>query len=44
MKDEKEKKETFDDNKIEFTKGLDKEAFDVIKRLYDKTFKELVDR
>ena len=33
-----------EDEKVEFTKELDEEAFDVIKRLYDKTFKDLVDR
>ncbi|MBU8772157.1 hypothetical protein [Cytobacillus oceanisediminis] len=32
------------DKEIHFVKELDQEAFDVIQRLYDKTFKELVDR
>lgn len=29
---------------VNFAKTLDKEAFDVINRLYGNTFKELVDR
>ncbi|MGG0936987.1 hypothetical protein ABHN11_12865 [Brevibacillus centrosporus] len=37
------KKETCQEE-IEFEKELDKKAFDVVKRLYDKTFKDLVDK
>jgi hypothetical protein len=44
MKEEKEPyKDKEEENEI-FEKELDEEALDVIKRLYDKTFKELVDR
>jgi hypothetical protein len=44
MKDEKEiKKDNEEENEI-FENELDEEALNVIKRLYDKTFKELVDR
>jgi hypothetical protein len=42
------KEEEFGKNQEEeidkFEKELDQDALDVIKRLYDKTFKELVDR
>lgn len=40
---EEERKEEQQED-IVFTKELDMEAIDVIFRLYDKTFKELVDR
>lgn len=32
------------DNEVQFVTELDHEAFSVILRLYDKTFRELVDR
>lgn len=44
MNEDKEGKKNQDENEGVFEKELDVEAFDVIKRLYDKTFKELVDR
>ena len=44
MKEEKELSGKLEDKEEIFEKELDKEALDVIKRLYDKTFKELVDR
>jgi hypothetical protein len=33
-----------EDNEIKFAKELDHEAFNVILRLYNKTFKALVDK
>lgn len=46
MKEEKDlvKNEKHEDEEAIFEKELNEEALDVIKRLYDKTFKELVDR
>jgi hypothetical protein len=44
MKDEKDFEKNQDTETDLFEKELDQEALDVIKRLYDKTFKELVDR
>ncbi|MCM3034256.1 hypothetical protein [Niallia sp. MER 6] len=45
---EKEKNENItagcDDDEIIFTMELDLEAFNVILRLYDNTFRDLVDR
>jgi len=32
------------EEEVQFAKEIDAEALDVIKRLYDKTFRELVDR
>lgn len=43
MNNEKDLKKEQEETEI-FEKELDQEALDVIKRLYDKTFKELVDR
>lgn len=43
----KKEKDNFNEQDVEtevFEKELNEEALDVIKRLYDKTFKELVDR
>lgn len=44
MNEEKEQKIVAEETDIVFEKEIDEEALDVIKRLYDKTFKELVDR
>lgn len=47
---EKEKEESInnealkEDDKIEWAKEINEEAFNVILRLYDKTIKDLVDR
>ncbi len=43
MNNEKDLKKEQEETEI-FEKELNQEALDVIKRLYDKTFKELVDR
>ena len=43
MKEDKNQMDNQEDQEI-FEKELDQDALDVIKRLYDKTFKELVDR
>lgn len=44
MKEEKDLVKNQEEEKDIFEKELDQDALDVIKRLYDKTFKELVDR
>jgi hypothetical protein len=44
MKDEKDLAKNQEEELDLFEKELDPDALDVIKRLYDKTFKELVDR
>jgi hypothetical protein len=44
MKDDKDLVENQEEETDLFEKELDQVALDVIKRLYDKTFKELVDR
>lgn len=44
MKEEKDVRIDQDKEEEIFEKELNEEALDVIKRLYDKTFKELVDR
>jgi len=33
-----------EEEEVQFVKEIDPEALDVIKRLYDKTFRDLVDR
>jgi len=38
------KKHDVNEEEITVEREIDKEAFDVITRLYDKTFRELVDR
>lgn len=43
-KDTKQNNHLKEQDEIKFAEKLDEEAFEVIKRLYDKTFKELVDR
>jgi hypothetical protein len=43
MKEDKDQMDNQEEQEI-FEKELDQDALDVIKRLYDKTFKELVDR
>jgi CRISPR/Cas system CMR subunit Cmr6 (Cas7 group RAMP superfamily) len=43
MKEDKDQMDNQEDQEI-FEKEIDQDALDVIKRLYDKTFKELVDR
>lgn len=43
MKEDKDEMDNQEDQEI-FEKEIDQDALDVIKRLYDKTFKELVDR
>jgi hypothetical protein len=43
MKEDKDQNDNQEEQVI-FEKELDQDALDVIKRLYDKTFKELVDR
>jgi hypothetical protein len=44
MKEEKDLVNNQEEETVIFEKELDQDALDVIKRLYDKTFKELVDR
>jgi hypothetical protein len=44
MNEDKDGKIKHEENEEVFEKELDEEALDVIKRLYDKTFKELVHR
>ncbi|MEW9053607.1 MAG: hypothetical protein AB2392_20770 [Neobacillus sp.] len=44
MKDEKDLAKNQEEELDLFEKELDQDALDVIKRLYDKTFKDLVDR
>ena len=44
MEEEKNIHDKDELEEIVFEEVLDEEALDVIKRLYDKTFKELVDR
>jgi hypothetical protein len=44
MKEENEFVKNQEEETDKFEKELDQDALDVIKRLYDKTFKELVDR
>lgn len=44
MKDEKDLLKNEEDESEIFEKEIDQDALDVIRRLYDKTFKELVDR
>jgi hypothetical protein len=44
MKEEKEFVKNQEEETDKFEKELDQDALDVIKRLYDKTFKEVVDR
>jgi hypothetical protein len=43
MKEDKDQMDNQEEQAI-FEKKIEQDAFDVIKRLYDKTFKELVDR
>jgi hypothetical protein len=43
MKEDNDKMDNQENQEI-FEKEIDQDALDVIKRLYDKTFKELVDR
>lgn len=43
MKEDKDQMDNQEEQEI-FEIELDQDALDVIKRLYDKTFKELVDR
>ena len=43
MKEDKDQMDNQEEQEI-FEKEIDQDALDVIKRLYDKTFKELVDR
>ena len=43
MKEDKDQMDNQEEQAI-FEKEIDQDALDVIKRLYDKTFKELVDR
>ena len=43
MKEDKDQIVNQEEQEI-FEKEIDQDALDVIKRLYDKTFKELVDR
>ena len=43
MKEDKDQIDNQEEAEI-FEKELDQDALDVIKRLYDKTFKELVER
>jgi hypothetical protein len=44
MKEDKDLIKNQEEETDIFEKELDEDALDVIKRLYDKTFKELVDR
>jgi hypothetical protein len=43
MKEDKDQIDNQEEQEI-FEREIDQDALDVIKRLYDKTFKELVDR
>lgn len=43
MKEDKDQMDNQEEQEV-FEREIDHDALDVIKRLYDKTFKELVDR
>jgi hypothetical protein len=44
MKEDKDLVKNQEEETDRFEKEIDQDALDVIKRIYDKTFKELVDR